>query len=62
MRGIQGKFILSSFPNEMLSQYIDAHGWNKKNIEQHKWSSVKKGKQKTELLVMNYNPHARELF
>ena len=62
LQGVQGKFILSSFPNEILEQYIDAHGWNNKSIDQHKWSSAKKGEQKVELLVMNYNPHAGELF
>lgn len=64
LANLKGKFIISSFPNEILSQYIDANKWHKEEITQIKRTSVHKGKadNKIEVLAMNYNPHKGELF
>lgn len=55
----KGKFILSSYNNEVLHGYQAIYGWNKKEIT-HKLKAPRQGgKQltKTEVLVYNYTPH-----
>lgn len=61
---IDGKFMLSSFPNEVLAQYIEENKWIKKEIVKVKPSSshLDKLDNKIEVLAMNYNPHIGELF
>ncbi len=55
---IEGKFLLSSYPSEMLAEYAKAHGWHQLEIEQS--VSVANGtggagKKKTEVLTANYD-------
>lgn len=55
LANVQGKFLLSSYPSELLDKYIRRYGWHVKTIEQS--VSVNKGyssKKKTEVLTANY--------
>jgi DNA adenine methylase len=49
---IKGKFLLSSYPSDILSKYIRQNGWNQKLID--KPLSMSKGKRKIESLTSNY--------
>lgn len=52
---IQGKFLLSSYPSDLLNQYTKKYKWN--TLSFSKIISVNKGgsgKQKTEVLTANY--------
>ena len=53
---IEGKFLLSSYPSDLLTDYTQKYGWEQKTIIQK--ISVNKGgsgKKKTEVLTWNYN-------
>ena len=52
---IEGKFILSSYPSELLKQYTCLNGWNSKHIEQQVSVNKGAGKKKTEVLTRNYD-------
>lgn len=55
---IKGKFILSSYPSEILKQYAREHNWIQKNIEQTvsvSNNTGKSGKKKTEVITANYD-------
>jgi DNA adenine methylase len=53
---ITGKFILSSYPSELLMKYTDEFGWKRKEFEQTVTASVgkKNMKKKTEVLSANF--------
>jgi len=52
---IKGKFILSSYPSDLLDKYIKKHKWNSIKIEGIPVSvSLGKRKVKTEVLTKNY--------
>ena len=56
---IQGKFLLSSYPNEVLGKYIEAKGWQSIQIQKTiSAGKARKGetrnKQKIEVLTANY--------
>lgn len=52
---IKGKFILSSYPSEILEKYIKEYKWTSKRIEGIRVSvSLGKGKMKTEVLTRNF--------
>ena len=53
---VKGKFLLSSYPSELLSKYATQYGWKQKQVEQ--WVSVNKGsgkKKKVEVMTANYD-------
>lgn len=50
---LKGKFLLSSYPSEILTEYINEFGWHQKEF-QKKVSVSKKRKSKTEVLTANY--------
>ncbi len=55
---IKGKFILSSYPSEILKKYAKEHNWIQKNIEQTvsvSNNTGKSGKKKTEVITANYD-------
>ena len=57
LKGIEGKFMLSCFPNDTLDRYIKKYGWSVISVEQSKSASRNKDgtkKRKIELLVANY--------
>lgn len=53
---IEGKFLLSSYPSEILTKYAKAHKWQQIEIEQTITASGKHrtGRKKTEVLTANY--------
>ena len=53
---IKGKFLLSSYPSELLKGYLEAYGWNSREIKQKVSVNAKSGKlkEKTEVLTWNY--------
>lgn len=50
---IEGKFLLSSYPSEILDSYIKENNWSTFDIDMSV-SVSKKGKRKTEKVVANY--------
>jgi DNA adenine methylase len=53
---IKGKFLLSSYPSEVLSRYAEENGWYFSRIEQNVSVNVKSGyrKKKVEVLTANF--------
>lgn len=51
---IKGKFLLSSYPSEILQEYVKKYGWKCKEIRQRVSVNKNSNKQKTEVLVWNY--------
>lgn len=55
---VKGKFLLSCYPSELVTEYIKKNNWHIKSIEKYITASVvsKNGKRekKTEVLVANY--------
>lgn len=56
LSGIQGKFLLSSYPSDILSEYTKQNGWHTKVFEQGVSINTKSGyqKKKWEVLTANY--------
>ena len=54
----KGKFLLSSYPSELLDDYIKKHGWHTKTFDKplsaQKVKNGEKRKRKTEVLTANY--------
>lgn len=51
---VKGKFLLSSYPSEILSKYTAEFGWHTIEVKQRVAVSSK-GKTKVEVLTANYN-------
>lgn len=53
---IKGKFLLSSYPSDLLKEYADKNGWSTKKVEQRVSVNNKGGKvkMKVEMLTSNY--------
>jgi DNA adenine methylase len=56
LSGIQGKFLLSSYPSKLLQQYAKQHSWPMWSVEQGVSINHKSGyiKRKVEVLTSNY--------
>jgi DNA adenine methylase len=54
---IKGKFLLSSYPSDLLERYADQFGWHTKTFEMNLAVS-NKGKKKIEVLTANYDINA----
>ena len=52
---LKGRFMLSSYPSELLSEFTAAHGWYTVEVEQQRSAG---GGRKVEVLTMNYDPSA----
>jgi DNA adenine methylase len=54
--GIKGKFLLSSYPSQILEEYKNTNKWNQLEINKHidMSSNLKETKRKTEVLTKNY--------
>jgi len=52
---IKGKFVLSSYPSDVLTRFIEKNGWQHKEIKQKTSVSTLSKKIKTEVLVWNYS-------
>ena len=50
---LQGKFLLSSYPSDVLDKYVQANGWHQIQICQQTSASPSR-KKKTEVLTSNY--------
>lgn len=51
----KGKFLLSSYPNKYLSEYIKKKKWKTKSVTKSVAVTKLTNKQKTELMVFNYD-------
>lgn len=56
LAGIKGKFLLSSYPSDLLKEYTKRNGWNTWSVEQGVSVNAKSGylKRKVEVLTANY--------
>jgi DNA adenine methylase len=52
---LKGKFLLSSYPSELLTTYIKKYGWHYKEKTKKINVNHKSEKQKTEVMVYNYD-------
>ena len=52
---IKGKFLLSSYPSELLKKYTKQNGWQTFNVEKKVAVTGKTSKMKTEVLTANYD-------
>jgi DNA adenine methylase len=55
----KGKFLLTTYPSDILTEYATQNGWNMVNNVMHLSASNKPGATKTEVFTMNYNPPAQ---
>lgn len=53
---VKGKFLLSSYPSPILSQYIKKYNWKIKKVEKSVAVTKHTDKKKTEMLVFNFDP------
>lgn len=53
---VKGKFLLSSYPSTILSQYIKKFKWRTRKVEKSVAVTKHTDKKKTEMLVFNYDP------
>ena len=51
---LKGKFMLTMFPNEILSEHIKKNKWNVVEVERTISASRTKRRKQVELIVMNY--------
>lgn len=57
LAGIQGKFLMSSYPSDILKEYTQANGWQTIQLEQSVSVANNAGKpqkKKIEVLTANY--------
>jgi DNA adenine methylase len=60
LSGLNGKFMLSSYPSDVLCEYAKQYGWN---MMEFKLSRSAGGGVKTEVLTVNYDlPSVTELY
>lgn len=53
LQGIQGKFLLSSYPNDELNKYTQHNDWYSKAVDMQ-LSASNSRKRKIEMLTANY--------
>lgn len=53
LANVRGKFMLSSYPSDLLREYARAHGWRMFEFELHRSAG---GGSKVEVLTLNYTP------
>lgn len=54
LSGIKGKFLLSSYPSDILEKYVKKFGWNQKSFDSKIAVTHKTNRRKTEVLTYNY--------
>ena len=56
LAGIKGKFLLSSYPSDLLEEYRKQHNWHQVSVKQLVSINAKSGKlkEKTEVMTANY--------
>lgn len=55
LASIKGKFILSSYPSDVLTRYTKANGWHTQTIEQTVSVNAKSGNRKAKIEVLTAN-------
>lgn len=55
LSNINGKFMLTMFPHEVLTEYINNNNWYVKDVVRTISASKERRRKQTELIVMNYN-------
>jgi DNA adenine methylase len=58
LRKIKGKFLLSSYPSPVLKKYIKKYKWRTQSIKKHIAVTKHTEKEKTEMMVFNYDSKA----
>ncbi len=53
---LKGKFLLSSYPSPVLNRFIKKHRWHVQKITKSVAVTKNTDKQKTEMMVFNYDP------
>jgi DNA adenine methylase len=56
LSNVEGKFLLTSYPSEILDKYVAERGWYQIKKEMSKAASMSVGATKTEVITMNYQP------
>jgi DNA adenine methylase len=56
---VKGRFLLSSYPSDVLDEYVEKYGWNCEKIEMNKSAGFGTGV-KTEVLTWNYTEEGRQ--
>jgi DNA adenine methylase len=56
---VKGKFMLTSYPSEVLTEFVKENGWLSIENEMHLSASCTSGATKTEVFTMNYTPSAQ---
>lgn len=54
LAGIKGRFLLSSYPSEILDEYSKANGWTSVSYKKICAVNVMRNKMKREVLTANY--------
>ncbi|MGL6022498.1 MAG: DNA adenine methylase [Chitinophagaceae bacterium] len=54
LKGIKGKFLLTTYSSDILTEYTQKNQWQTINNRMHLSASNRVGKQKTEVFTMNY--------
>src|SRR5690606_40110212 len=59
LQACEGKFLMSSYPSDILADYTKQNGWYTLSVEQSvsvaSGTSTKRGKKKIEVLTANYD-------
>ncbi len=59
---VKGKFLLSSYPSKILTEYINKYKWKVQRITKSVAVTKHTDKVKTEMIVMNYDPAKMKAF
>lgn len=59
---VKGKFLLSSYPSKILTEYINKYKWKVQRITKSVAVTKHTDKLKTEMIVMNYDPAKMKAF
>jgi DNA adenine methylase len=54
LSAIKGKFLLSSYPSDLLTRFVNKHKWGQRSVEQRISVNKGYGKKKIEVLTANY--------
>lgn len=54
LAGLQGRFLLSSYPSDLLAKYARKNGWKTRSVEQRVSVNKGYGKKKVEVLTANF--------
>jgi DNA adenine methylase len=57
LANVKGKFLLSSYPSKILNEYIKRYKWKVRKVTKSVAVTKHTDKQKTEMIVMNYDPN-----